>query len=438
MVEEKDKFAYESAAGRLSLPKSIIDHVEYDGAVPLEPGKSFSAPPALAPEANLARADDEIGRATVHDGSIDREYIAKLEIAARGGESGAMARAVLAHHAAAQFEVAHNNYDQAIAQERSALTFAPQQPSLLIEIAYLHLRRSECKAALEYLDRARRVAPDSPDVAKLSGWAYYGLNKIPQAVAAWKQALALRPDAEVRGALEKAQRDADAEEKFKENVSAHFTLLYYGGAEPGLAHDVLRTLEAHFRAIESTLNFAPPEPISVILYTEQAFADITRAPSWAGALNDGRIRLPVQGLTSVSDELSRILKHELTHSFLQQKTRGHCPTWLQEGLAQWMEGKRSGENAYAMIKSSEYGAAPLAALEGSWMSLPAGAARYAYAWALAVVECLIQVNGMRDVERVLDSLTNGSTEAACRDVLRMDYNDIAQATVVYLRRSYLR
>jgi tetratricopeptide (TPR) repeat protein len=439
VVEEKDKVAYETSAGRLSLPKSIVDHVEYGGAVPPDFGKKSPVELTLAPKTGVTLGDDEITRATVHDGSIDRAYIARLENDARGGEGRALERVVRAHHAAAQFEVARNNYEEAIAQERSALVFAPQQPTLLVEIAYLHLRRSEYKAALEYLDRAKRVAPDSPDVFKLSGWAYYRLNKITQAVAEWKRALALSPDAEVQAALDKAQRDEEAEEKFKENVSTHFTLLYHGGAEPGLARDILRTLEAHFGAIESTLNFTPPEPISVILYTEQAFADITRAPSWVGALNDGRIRVPVQGLTSVPAELSRVLKHELTHSFIQQKTRGHCPTWLQEGLAQWMEGKRSGENAYALVKiSEESGPAPLGALEGSWMNLPTDAARYAYAWALAVVEYLVQVNSMRDVERLLDGLINGSTETACREVLRMDYNDIAQATVVYLRRNYVR
>lgn len=438
VVEEKDKVAYETSAGRLSLPKSIVDHIEHDGAVPAEFGKS--SPIELAgPRAEVSFADDEISRATVHDGSIDRSYLAKLEIDARSGERAAMDRAVRAHYAAAQFEVAHNNYEQAIAQERSALSFAPQEPKLLVEIAYLYLRRSEYKAALEYLDRAKRVAPDSPDVAKLTGWAYYRLNKITQAVAEWKRAMALRPDAEVEAALDKAQRDAQAEEKFKENVSTHFSLLYHGGAEPGLAREILRTLEVHFGAIESTLNFTPPESIGVVLYTDQAFADITRAPGWVGALNDGRIRVPVQGLTSVSAELSRVLKHELTHSFLQQKTRSRCPTWLQEGLAQWMEGKRSSENAYAVVKiSEENGAAPLGALEGSWMNLSANAARFAYAWALAVVEYLVQTSGMGDVERLLDGLINGPTEAACRQVLRMDYHELGQATVVYLRRNYVR
>jgi hypothetical protein len=67
-------------------------------------------------------------------------------------------------------------------------------------------------------------------------------------------------------------------------------LRYSGSAEPALARDVLHTLEAHYGAIESELSFSTPDSIGVILYTQQAFADITNAPNWVGALNDGRIR----------------------------------------------------------------------------------------------------------------------------------------------------
>src|SRR6202048_3522251 len=219
-----------------------------------------------------------------------------------------------------------------------------------MNVAYLHLRRSEYRQSLDYLERAQRIAPSNADVAKLSGWAYYGMNKLPQAVAQWKRAFALRPDTEVQAALEKAERDKGEEEGYKENESAHFTLRYSGSAEPALAREVLRTLETHYTRINSELNFAPPDSIGVILYTQQAFADITRAPGWVGALNDGRIRVPVQGLTSLTPELSRVLKHELTHSFIQQKTHAHAPVWLQEGIAQWMEGQRSKDNASVLVQ----------------------------------------------------------------------------------------
>ena len=76
-----------------------------------------------------------------------------------------------------------------------------------------------------------------------------------------------------------------------------------------------------------------------------------QAPGWVGALNDGRIRVPVQGLTSLTQELSRVLKHELTHSFIRQKTHGHAPMWIQEGLRSGWKGSAAGENAAVLARS---------------------------------------------------------------------------------------
>jgi len=442
-VEEGDKVKYLTSAGELSLPKSIVDHIE-KGAVPMagSPGADAAnlaiAPPSAQP---IGGGDsDAIERAAVHDGAIDRPYIAKLEGEARAGTKQANFNAAMGHHAAASFEISHGDMEHALTDERTALIYAPEEPVLLMNVAYVHLRRSEYKQSLDYLERARRVAPDNPDVSKLAGWAYNGLNKLDQAVAEWKKALALRPDAEVQAALEKAQRDKKEEENYKENESSHFALRYSGAAAPALARDVLRTLEMHFSAIESELNYSPPDSIGVILYTQEAFADITKAPGWVGALNDGRIRVPVQGLTGVDQELSRVLKHELTHSFVQQKTHGHAPTWVQEGLAQWMEGQRSGENATALAQIYSQGhAAPLGRLEGSWMGMGGDTARYAYAWALANTEYIVQANGMGDIERILDRIGAGmATEAALREVLHSDYNDVMQSTAEYLRKTYGR
>src|SRR5580658_4388578 len=441
--EEGDKVTYETSAGELSLPNSIVDHIEKGGAVPMadSPAAAAAANLAITPPAlETTSGSTEIERAAVHDGAIDRDYIAKLEVEARAGDQRAMASAALAHHAAAQFELSRGDMEHALADERTALTYAPEEPALLMNVAYLHLRRSEYKQSLDYLERARRVAPENADVAKLAGWAYYGMNKMDQAVAEWKRALALRADPEVQAALDKAQRDRREEEGYKENESAHFTLRYSGAAEPALAREVLHTLESHFSAIESELNFTPPDSIGVVLYTQEAFTDITRAPGWVGALNDGRIRVPVQGLTGVTPELSRVLKHELTHSFVGQKTRGHAPTWIQEGVAQWMEGRRSTSNAGALIDAASQGAIPsLGAFEGSWMGLSGNSASFAYAWSLAVVESIIDSGGVSDISRLLERVaTAPSTEAAAQETLHDSYADLQQQTVNYLKHEYLR
>jgi tetratricopeptide (TPR) repeat protein len=442
VVEDGDKIRYETRAGQLSLPKSIVDHIERGGLMPMMDSPASAAanlqvnPPEMEPNADSA----EIDHGAVHDGAIDREFIAKVEGEARSGSAAANERAALAHHAAGQFELNHGDMKHALDDERTALNYTPEQAGLLMNVAYIHLRQSEFKESLEYLERAKRFAPKNADVYKLAGWAYSGMNRLDLAVAEWKKAVAIRPDADVVAALDKAERDKKEEENYKENESAHFQLRYNGAAEPALAREVLHTLEEHYAQIESELNFSPPDQIGVILYTQQGFADITRAPGWVGALNDGRIRVPVQGLTGVNAELSRVLRHELTHSFVGQKTHGRVPTWLQEGLAQWMEGKRSEENAAVLIQIYKDGqSAPLARLEGSWMGLPEDVARYGYAWALANVEYIIQTQGMGDVDRILEKLGAGSsTEEALRGVLHDDYGDLMKATAEYLKKTYGR
>jgi len=439
VVEDGDKVRYETSAGQLALPKSIVDHIEKGGLVPMmgSPATAAASLDLEPPETAATAGESEIDKGAVHDGTVDRNYINRLESGAGGAQAIQAARA---HLAAARFEMVKGDLERALADARAAVQYAPEDPAMLMELAYVCLRRSEFKQSLEYLERAKRYAPKNADVYKLEGWTYYGLNRPDQAAVEWKKSLALRNDPEVQAALDKATRDKAEEENYRENESAHFQLKYNGTAEPGLAREVLHALEGHYQQIESELNYSPPDPIGVVLYTQEAFGDITRAPGWVGALNDGRIRVPVQGLTAVDSELSRILRHELTHSFIQQKTHGRAPTWIHEGVAQWMEGKRSDENAATLVEVYAAGqAAPLGQLEGSWMRLPGPMATYAYAWALANVEYIVQTQGMGDIERILDRLGTGTlTEQALREVLHDNYGDLAQATAEYLKKSYGR
>ena len=443
VVEDGERITYETDAGQMSIPKSIVARIDHDNFSYSSAESKASAPPVSAPQIDPVRGYDDVARLTVHDNSIDFAYIAELENNARSGGAAAIEKVAATHYAAAQFLVSKGDTDAAIDHYRQALSFAPDNLGLLLNLAVLYLRANQFTTALDTLEHARRVMPDSssaaPDIAKLLGWAYYGANKMDRAVEEWKLAQRLRPDPEVENALEKAQRDKAEEESYREGETVHFALKYNGGATPDLARGILHTLEEDFRDLESQLDFSPPEQIGVILYTEQSFADITRAPSWPGAINDGRIRIPVQGLSSVTPELGRVLKHELTHSFVGQKSHGRAPTWLQEGVAQYMEGRRSASTG-ALLDEANQGLVPtLGALEGSWMGLSAGSAAMAYAWSLAVVESIVQSGGMSDISRLLDRVGSApSTEDAVRDALHSDYSDLQQQTIAYLRREDVR
>lgn len=438
--EDGDHVSYETPDGTMSIPKSIVARIEQDNLAYSSGTKASSEPPVSAPEIAPVRGYGEIVSLTIHNDSIDFGYISRLESAARSGSALAIQKVAAAHYAAAQFLAAKGDTNSAIDHYRQALVFAPNEVGLLLNLAVLYLNQSQPSAALDPLERTRRIDPDSFDTAKLMGWAYYDSNKLDQAISEWNRALKLRHDPDIERALEKVERDKAEEESYSEGETAHFALKYSGTATPDLARAILRALEDDFRDIESQLDYAPREQISVILYTGQSFADITRAPSWVGALNDGRIRVPVQGLSGVTHDLASVLKHELTHSFINQKSHGRAPTWLQEGVAQWMEGRRSGGDAAALVETGGQGKPPrLEMLEGSWMGLSGGAARFAYSYALAAVETIIQSGGISDISRLIDRIsTASSTEAALREVLHTDYSDLDEQTIAYLRHEYVR
>ena len=431
---ENGKVICETRAGRLELPESLVLRIEA-GDMPSAPETTASASlQQLAPSSFVGGAED--AGAVIRDGSIDREVLARLDAAAGSGADAA-ARAAAGESAATRFEFDRGEIAAALGHAERALSFEPNEPKLLVNVAYLHIRRGEFAAAFDFLNRAGRIAPDMPEVARLAGWAHYGLNRLPQAVEQWQRAQAIAPNDDVAKALAKAKLDIETGRNFRENQSPHFTLHYYGEAAPELAGEVIGALENDFADLSGALAYTPTHPIAVWLYTNQAFADITQAPSWIGALNDGQLRIPVQGLQTVTPQLAAVLKHELTHSFINEKTHGHAPVWLQEGLAQWMEGRRSGTSIAALMGVYEVHQDPsLSVLEGNWLNFPPEVARVAYAWSLAVAE-MIEAGDSSDVNRILDLLAaDTQPPAAVNRVLHMDYGQLNDATGAYLRRTY--
>ncbi len=390
------------------------------------------------PSDEFARVQAEV----VHDDTLDGAKISELERAAGSGSTAAMSRAALARLAAGEFELSHGDTESAVDQLRAGVPFAAKQRevsfTILMMLSYVLLVRSEYSTALEYLARAKQIFPNSAGVAQYAGQAYYGLNRTDDAIREWQAAQRIAPNPNVAAWLEKAERDRDSEAGTEQRETGHFVLRYQGGATPALAAEVLHTLEEQFRSLASSLDFTPVEPIGVVLYTQTGFRDITRAPSWAGGINDGRIRIPVAGLNSVTPEFSRVLHHELTHSFVHQMSLGRCPTWFNEGLAQWMEGRRSAESARSLLALYDRNQMPtLDRMEGPWNSLSANEAGLAYAWSLAAVEYILSRSGPWSVQRIFGNLNSASSfEAALQAAIQTNYADLQKETADYLRKTY--
>jgi hypothetical protein len=282
------------------------------------------------------------------------------------------------------------------------------------------------------------MAPDSPDTLAVLGYTQFATNRTREAIRNWKRSLELRPDAMVQQYLDKAERETRAEANFSENESSHFTLRYEGRQTPAsLRHELIALLESDYEDLSMQLGVAPRN-IAVVLYTDRAFFDVTQAPSWSGAVNDGKLRIPVQGLESVNSDLARVLKHELAHSFINQLAGGRCPQWLNEGVAQILEPKSvsSRGQRLAQLFQAQH-EIPLNALEATFMRLSSMEAVLAYDESLAAAEYIKDTYGISDIRRLLERIGEGSsTEAALRATIHSDYGQLQAELRKYLTSRY--
>jgi len=283
--------------------------------------------------------------------------------------------------------------------------------------------------AASELERANSLKPDSVEVLRMLGSARYDADRVSDAVAAWKRAQELAPDPAVASLLHKAERELAVEEKSRSKESRHFTLHYQGDkTSPELQQQILATLEDAYQDIARQLSYEPRENIIVILYTKTEFMDITQAPSWAGGVNDGKLRIPIGGISAMDPELERNLRHELTHSFVHWLSSGRCPTWLNEGLAQMMEPRSAAIYARQLGPMLvERKAIPFSALQGTFTRFNPLQAEIAYAESLSAVEYLRGRYGMNEMARMLQSMGSGvEPETALTNSTGLDYSALAQ------------
>jgi tetratricopeptide (TPR) repeat protein len=433
--ENGNRYEYDIGDDSYAIPKSSVDRIEAGGVAAVSSSsasKTVSDLPAFTPVDSLA-GEGDLPKTIVKDGKVDPDALAKLE-----GKGNAELSAT-ADFIAGKFEFEHGNIDQARRYFDSALRFQPENSTVLIYYSALLVRTGNASQALSYAQRAVTAAPQSPDAYTVLGYAQQACDRTKEAVVSWKHSLELRPDATVQQYLTKAQREQNVETDFAQRESSHFVLHYEGKqTSEAFRGQILTALESDYDDLARDLGTPPRDNILVTLYTEQAFFDVTRAPSWSGALNDGKLRIPVSGLRSLTPELARVLKHELAHSFINQLSAGRCPPWLHEGIAQLLEPKSLGSDGHqlALLFKSQRNI-PLNVLEGSFMRFSGGEAYLAYAESLAAVSYINDTYGMGDIQRILQRLSEGSsTEAALRATIHSDYGQLESETGKYLSDKY--
>jgi hypothetical protein len=435
--ENGNHYEYDVGDDSYAIPKSVVDHIDAGGmpshsASAANVGAKIGDLPTFSSANSLANEGDLVGK-IIKEGKVDADELSSLE------HKGNPELSAAADFIAGKFEFERGNIAQARGYFESALRFQPDNSTILIYYAALLVRTGNAAQGLVYAQRATRAAPDSPAAHTMLGYAQFASDHTKEAVASWKRSLELRPDAAVQQFLAKAQREQNAESEFAQGESSHFVLHYEGKqTSEALRSQIIAALESDYDDLARDLGNPPRDSILVTLYTEQAFFDVTRAPTWAGAINDGKLRIPVSGLGSMTPDLARVLKHELAHSFITALSGGRCPPWLHEGIAQFLEPKSLGGDGHllsTLFKAQRN--LPLNALEGSFQSFSGSQAYVAYAESLAAVSYINDSYGMSDIQRILERISQGnSTEAALRATIHSDYGQLETDLAKYLADKY--
>jgi len=436
--QNKDHVEYDIGEDSYAIPKAAVDHIDVDGIAPDGSGSSGAAAktPDITPVAPVAPTfahESDVAIRVIRDGRVDIDALSKLAQASNPEV------ATTAYFLAGKHESDHGNFPVAMRYYESALRFQPDNSTLLIYYSATLMRTGHAVEARTYAQRAVNIAPDSADAVAMLGFVQFATDHTADAIRSWRKSLALRPDTTIKAYLARAERESTAESDFSRSENSHFNLHFEGkDTSDSFRRDLLATLDSDYDDLVRDLGYAPHNNIAVTLYTQQTFFDVTRAPAWTGAVNDGKLRIPISGIKSITPELARVLKHELTHSFIAEMSANRCPTWLNEGVAQLEEGKSAASTGHQLAQLYAGGnEIPFNMLEGSFMSFSAPEAIVAYAESLSAAEYIRDAYGMSEVTRILGLLSQGSSsEAALRASVHSDYRQLRDEMARQLKDRY--
>ena len=306
-----DTLRVESRGGVIGLPRTMLLRVEPTAPKAGTAERDGRPPEGRSPQSSLAKSPPAPTHAVLP------------EIASKMSEGNAALTA-------REFETAALRFYEVIKAEPDAVG-----PRVGYAAAEMALGR-DAMALPVILDGLARD-PGSADLHEVFGVLRDREERVEDALASWREAFRLAPSDRLRERIVKAERELSAGRDYAYSAAAHFTLRYDGALDQDLVAQLTDFLEDRFRDLTRSYRHSPSQSITVLLYPQQAFHDVTQAGSEIAGLYDGKIRVPMGGLKKLDPEAKRVLTHELTHAIVASKTRGNCPRWLHEGLAQAAE-----------------------------------------------------------------------------------------------------
>jgi hypothetical protein len=211
----------------------------------------------------------------------------------------------------------------------------------------------------------------------------------------------------------------------------HVTVYTYDG-NAAFQQEILDSAERTVESLSEAYGVTPDEPIRVWSYSNKDDLYGALAPNsepWiAGAAYPGLHLIMAILPSGDSDELARVVPHEISHQVLHQATRNAFsspPQWLDEGLATfWQESGRDRFYAHGLRLAAEGTIPPLRTLNGNFPYDPEGAMD-AYALSLTAVIYILDTWGDEGMAKLIATFPEGITyEDAIQQGLGISFDEL--------------
>lgn len=250
-------------------------------------------------------------------------------------------KAIRAQKVKKDFYEADRYLSQALAIEPNNEKYRKAYAAVLFYKAQMRAKEGYSEEAMRLYEKAAALDPQNAAAWGQASNFAWASQKLSQAQNYLDKAKAIDPDSKNVKILEDRLKNSKLESSQQVERSQHFVLSADASYMKNVgSHNVLYDLEDAFNAVSYKLSYYPKEQIPVVFYSGSDFYRHWNLPGRVNAFFDGKLRIPYYSDKTPVNLYKPILMHELTHAFVSLMTDKPIPQWLNEGLAQWVEGKQ--------------------------------------------------------------------------------------------------
>jgi len=206
----------------------------------------------------------------------------------------------------------------------------------------------------------------------------------------------------------------DAEHDWQ-TVTSGFINLHWYSSDQAFAEDLLQAAITGLARLQNDAGLHPDQPIHLYIYanTDDMKDAILYEPTWTGGMAYADHDIVIIGISQRDLEWGRAtIAHELTHVLVGHLTfscLGDVPTWLNEGLAVYAEGKLDPASKSQLDQAiSGDQLLSVRSLSGGFSEVP-NRAYLSYSQSYSIVKFLIETYGQDSMNSLLIALRDGNT-----------------------------